>query len=443
MKQIGGRQIWAVTDITGAVARHFEKMEIPQLSVEGEITNLRPPSGSQLFFTLSDDHEIRCAMKTVAWDRLRSKPRDGDRVIVRGDLQYWPQRNSITFWAVMIEPAGRGVLLAEIERLRGRLRDDGLIPGRARPIPRVPRRIGLVTSRGAAAYADAMRVMHERWPAVDVLHCDAPVQGETAPEAIVQALDAADRAPGVEVILLLRGGGSLEDLMAFNDERVCRAVAACDTPVVTGVGHERDGVLADEVADLRCPTPTAAAAAVTPDARELLAGLGELDRRLAASLARARTEARSRLENVHGDLVRLLREQGVRGRLAVAARENRLGNALARPVLQARERVSGNARRLPTSLSRRAERAAAERRALAGRLAASVSRIDAAARARVGRAEGMLTALSPRATLSRGYAIVRDEAGRIRPDGGQLDPGVRLELEFRDARVATRVEETS
>ena len=441
MRQVGGRRVWAVTDVTRRLAEKFEEMEIPQLSVEGEITNLRPPSGSQVWFTLSDEHEIGCAMKAVAWERLRTRPRDGDRVIVRGDLQYWPQRNTITFWAAAIEPAGRGFLLAQIEELRGRLRRDGLIPGRGRPVPVAPRRIALVTSKGAAAYTDATRVIAERWPAAEVSMHDTPVQGDTAPPAIVDALAAAGREPGVEVILLVRGGGSLEDLMAFNDERVCRAIAASPRPVVTGIGHERDAVLADEVADWSRPTPTAAAVAVTPDAAAMLAGLDSTQERMRAALLRRRARAADGLAGARADLTRLLRERGRVERVDLAARATRLGNALAAPVLAARGRLADHHRRMPVALSRRAERAVAARSARAARLDAAMSSARAGGSARLDRLQGMLAALSPRATLSRGYAIVRDADGRIRPERGVLVDGDLLEVEFRDARVGVRVEE--
>lgn len=440
MKEVGGRQIWGVSDVTKAIARRLEDPPIPNLWVEGEVTNLNRAANGGVWFTLSDGTELGCSINSVDWERLKLQPKNGDRIVAWGQVQYWAQRNRITFWASRIELGGDGLLLAEIERLRRLLREEGLIPGRSRPIPEVPARIGLVTSAGAAAYTDVMRVIGERWPAADVVLKEAQVQGDPASEAVAGALAAVGREPGVEVVLLVRGGGSLEDLMAFNDERVCRAVWSCPHPVVTGIGHERDNVLADEVADLRCATPTAAAGEVTPDAAELLGLLDDSARRLNVSLKRASSSAQQAVVRAESALGRGLRERGRAGRIRIDGLAMRLNNGVARPVMAAPELLGQRSARLSAALTRRVEQSAARISGADGRLALSSKARLRDASGRLEAAGSMLSALSPDATLSRGYAIVRRAEGKVQPEAEGVSVGDALDVQFRDGRIAARVE---
>ncbi len=277
MKQVGGRTVWTVAELTKAIWRRFE--DVPSVWIEAEISNLAR-RGQQVYFTLlehgDDPHLVDASMSAVVYDRLPGHPDNGTLVHAYGRVEFWRQRSQVRFRVERLELTGDGLLLARIDELRRRLGAEGLTADeRKRPIPLLPRRIGLVTSGEGAARADFLTNVAKRFPAANVLVVRSLVQGEGAPAEIVRAIGYLDRQPDVDVIVLARGGGPLEDLMAFNSEVVCRAVAASATPIVSAVGHETDITVCDLVADLRVSTPTKAAEAVVPDAAELR---GLLDR---------------------------------------------------------------------------------------------------------------------------------------------------------------------
>ena len=414
MKTIGSRRVWAVTEVTGALARRLDG--IPQLWIEAEIHSVRRRAG-QVYFTLVDDHQLDASMRAVVWDRMEVPPRDGDLVHVRGDIEFWEARAAIRFRAERIEHAGVGLLLAQIAALRARLDAEGLFAtGRKRPLPQLPRRIGLVTSARGAARDDFLNRAWARFPA-DVLLVDVPVQGPASAEAVAAAITMLDRRADVDVIVVTRGGGPLEDLMGFNSEVVCRAVAGAGTPVVSAVGHERDTTLCDLVADVRVSTPTAAAEAVVPDADALAARLDAGERRLTRDLRAVRDRSVERCGVRARGLVAGLRRARERSQLRLDSAERRLAPALAR--------VPETHRR---ALELRAERLD---RALPGRVAA--------AQARLAHGAAVLEALSPRRTLQRGYAILRDGDGRPLTSAGAVRAGESLEAELADGRVRTTV----
>lgn len=271
MKQVGGRTVWTVAELTKAIWRRFE--DVPSVWIEAEISNLAR-RGQQVYFTLlehgDDPHLVDASMSTVVYDRLPGHPDNGTLVHAYGRVEFWRQRSQVRFRVERLELTGDGLLLARIDELRRRLGAEGLTADeRKRPIPMLPRRIGLVTSGEGAARADFLTNVAKRFPAANVLVVRSLVQGEGAPAEIVRAIGYLDGQPDVDVIVLARGGGPLEDLMAFNSEAVCRAVAASATPIVSAVGHETDMTVCDLVADLRVSTPTKAAEAVVPDAAEL------------------------------------------------------------------------------------------------------------------------------------------------------------------------------
>jgi exodeoxyribonuclease VII large subunit len=313
-----------------------------------------------------------------------------------------------------MELAGEGLLRAQVEELRRRLGAEGLLAAaRKRPLPALPRRIGLVTSAQGAAKEDFLRALWGRFPA-DVLLVDVPVQGEAAPAAVVRAIRHLDARADVEVIVVARGGGSLEDLMAFNTEAVCRAVAAAATPIVSAVGHERDVTVCDEVADLRVSTPTAAAQAVVEDAAALERGLRAAEETMARELARARLVAAEKLAQRTAALGRALRTRGERAADRVDAAERRLAPALARAAGRAPERLAAS----EAALTRVAR-----------------ARADEAAR-RLERAEALLGLLSPERTVARGYAIVRDAAtDGVIGAAAAAAPGQALSIQLRDGRL--------
>lgn len=416
MKTVGGRRVWALTEVTAALARRLD--DIPSVWVEAEVHSLRRRNNQQ-YFTLVDGHQVEASMNGIVFDRLPMPPADGSLVHAYGRIEFWAERTQIRMRIERIEPAGIGLLLARIEELTARLAAEGLTaPERKRPLPMIPRRIGVVTSATGAARDDFLRNLWARFPA-DVVLVDVPVQGDAAPSAIVAALDRLNAMPGVDVIVVTRGGGPLEDLMAFNAEEVCRAVVASGAPVVSAVGHERDVTVCDRVADLRVSTPTAAAEAVVPDAARLAGHLEACEMGMIRGLMRARGAAEERCERRATQLVAALRGRSAAAGARVAGAEGRL-----RPAV----------RRAPQApAARLAVLEAALDRGLGLRLHDAAGRVDAAA--------GLLAALSPRRTLARGYAIVRTGGGRPLVDASTVCPGMRGHIELADATVAADVRE--
>jgi exodeoxyribonuclease VII large subunit len=372
--QYGDRKVYSVASFNRGVADWLRRL--PTLWVEGEVTELRRNARWQsVFFTLKDPDDGACLGVTIArsrFDALRLDLADGERVHVFGRPELFEAKGDFRMRALSIERFGLGDHLAALERLKKKLAAEGVFE-RKRPLPFLPRRIGLVTGNDAAARRDVLTTITARFPAARLVVAETYVQGPFAATAMVDALREICAAPEVDVVVLARGGGSFEDLLPFSDERLVRALASCPVPVVSAVGHEQDTPLCDLAADARASTPTAAARLVVPDAAELVARLD----RTRASLAR-----------------------GARG--VVDRRRQRL--------VHAHERL------------RRAPSLAVERK-----------------RARLEHAAGRLRALSPRATLQRGYAIVRahDEIVRT-PD--VVTAGDPIDVEVADGRFGARVE---
>ena len=355
--------------------------------VEGEVSNCRPYASGHWYFSLKDEKAtIGCVMWKFQAQRQQHLPEDGGRFRMHGRVSVYAERGQYQLLVDQVEPAGQGDLHARFEALKRKLEAEGLFDAdRKRPLPAFPMRIGIVTSRQAAALRDVLNVLARRWPVAEVLLAPTQVQGEAAPPQIVAAIEALGRA-GVDLVIVTRGGGSLEDLWAFNDEAVARAIAACPVPLISGVGHEVDFSIADFVADLRAPTPSAAAELATPDIDELRLALDgarmRLDRRMTARLGAAE------------DLLAALRR-----RLALA----------------------GPARRLAEARERRTQRTARLVRAAQGEL--RLRRAGLAARAE------RLAALSPEAVLARGYAhVTRKTDGRTVTRSGDLNAGEGLRI---------------
>jgi len=256
---------------------------LPQVWIEGELSNVAKPASGHLYFTLKDSGaQVRCAMFKMKASVLRFRPVDGMQVLLRAKVGLYEPRGEFQLVAEYMEPAGEGALQREFEQLKARLDAEGLFdPARKRALPRYARRIGVVTSATGAAIRDVLSVLARRWPLADVEILPVPVQGREAPPAIVAMLRKASASARYDVLLLARGGGSLEDLWAFNDEAVARAIHASAVPVVSAVGHEIDFSIADFVADLRAPTPSAAAELLVPDAVAVDRHLRQLQQRLA------------------------------------------------------------------------------------------------------------------------------------------------------------------
>ena len=436
------RQIFQVSELA-EVLRGLIEDGLPRLWVQGEVSNFSRPASGHWYFTLKDGQaQIRCAMFRNANFGIRPQPRDGDQVLVRGQVTLYAARGDLQLICEHLEPAGEGALLAAFERLKKKLAAEGLFDeARKRPLPSLPRHIGVVTSATGAAVQDIRATLARRWPLATVWLHPVPVQGGEAPPAIVRALRELPTQAPVEVILLARGGGSLEDLWAFNDEAVVRAVRACAVPVVCGVGHEVDFTLADFAADLRAPTPTAAAERATPDIADWREHLLDLQDRLRAGADDLLEARRERLAQWSGRLGGLHPGRRMHERTQrLDELSERLGHQGAQLLLRGEQRLSGlrlrlvNASpgsRLPLLQSRLAQVQQRLLGAIQGRLHREASELAAAA--------ARLTALSPVAVLARGYAIATTADGRIATEATALAPGSALTVRLARGSVATTV----
>jgi exodeoxyribonuclease VII large subunit len=288
----GERKVYSVSAFNRGVARYLGRL--PAVWVEGEVTELRRnPAWANVFLTLKDPRTgatLKVTIARTAYDRLELRLEEGETVHVHGRPELYEARGELGLRATVVERVGLGGHLVALEQLKRKLAAEGLFaPERKRRVPRLPRAIGILTGADAAARGDLVTTIASRFPAARIVVCETRVQGRGAPAAIIRSLRALSSHPDVDVLVLARGGGSFEDLLPFSNEAVVRAVAACDVPIVSAVGHEQDTPLCDLAADVRAATPTAAAALVVPDARELRAGLDESRKRLDAAV-------RSRLE---------------------------------------------------------------------------------------------------------------------------------------------------
>jgi exodeoxyribonuclease VII large subunit len=388
-----GYGVWTVSELTLYIKDLLElDPELQRVRVIGEISNLTQATSGHLYFTLKDaEASISCVMWRSAAEVLDWQPEHGAAALARGRISVYPPRGSYQLYVDELQPEGLGDLHARFEELRERLRAEGLFEAeRKRPLPEFPRVVGVITSPQAAALRDVLNVLRRRYPLAQVLLSPALVQGDQAPPQIVAALQALDARDDVDVILLVRGGGSLEELWAFNDERVARAVVACRHPVVSGVGHETDFTIADFVADLRAPTPSAAAELAVPDRADLQQQLVVVRDRLARSMDRLLSQMHQALQE----------HQRAVQRLSPQAR-----------VDMHRQQVDDHVRRASHALAYRLN---LRRSGLAG-------------------LEARLAALSPLATLERGYAIVRlADTGDVVRSTGQVRAGDGLAIRVHD-----------
>ena len=393
------RPILGVGQLLAGLSGLFEH-HVGRIRVVGEISNLHQARSGHAYFTLKDeDGQIRAALFRGAAGRLRFELEEGLEVVVEAEVSIYAARGDLQLIVRGVEPRGLGALQLAFEQLRRRLEAEGLFdPSLKRPIPVHPRRIGLVTSPTGAAIRDVLEVTGQRFPGIPILISPCLVQGDLAPAEIVRAIGQLAHFDDVDVVLLVRGGGSIEDLQAFNSEGVARAVRASRAPVVSGVGHETDFTIADLVADVRAATPSAAAMLATPDRNVLARGVARDLRRLYGLIAGRLERARARV--AHGAEVLAARSPGAR------LEQARLREARARTALEA-------------AIARRVDQG---RRHF----------IEWAAR---------LDALSPLGVLARGYALVRRlEDGRIVRSPRDVRVADRLDLWLSEGRLTARVE---
>jgi len=437
------QRVLSVSELTALIRESLEA-SYPDIWLEGELSNIRAPGSGHLYFTLKDHaSQIRAVLFRTQAQRLRFSLKEGLQVVVRGRLSVYEPRGEYQIVLEAVEPKGIGALQLAFEQLKEKLAAEGLFdPSRKRPLPFLPRRVGVVTSPTGAAIRDILTILHRRCPLTSVLVYPVMVQGESAAGQIAQAIESLNRSGLVEVMIVGRGGGSWEDLWAFNEEAVVRAIAASSIPVVSAVGHEIDYTLADFAADYRAPTPSAAAEAVVPVLDDLVQTLGHL-------VARKRQAVRAYVGMIRHDLSR--QAEALPGlRLRIQREAQRLDDAAARMAFRVTDLLGMHRRRilhdrhdldrfsprvclrgawvLVTQLTKRAEQ----------RMLGLVVMHSQALRALGGALDG----LSPLAVLGRGYSILqRISDGRVIRQVKEAAPGDDVAVRLADGRLLCRVRE--
>ena len=392
---------WSVTDITRFMRDLLESEEnLQDLWVEGEVSNLSRPASGHLYFTLKDRNAaLRCVMWRSQVAKLISLPRNGDAIEIHGSISIYEASGNYQLYGDLIRPAGEGALYQEFLRLKAKLEAEGLFDAeRKRAMPPWPQTIGIVTSPTGAALRDMLDTLKRRFPLVRAVLAPTQVQGDRAPKGIISAIQALNDFIAPDLILVARGGGSIEDLMAFNDEQVARTIAVSRAPVITGIGHETDFTIADFAADLRAPTPTAAAELATPDQADLRTSLLDLRRELSSSMTTALLAMRRGLESQRNLLL-------FRTPLSQVHRDQ--------------QRLDELNHRASTALAHRID---LNRTHLAG--------VDL-----------RLQSVNPRAILQRGYSIVTQPDGGLVSSIEQVQPGDDLQIQVRDGAFPVRVQD--
>ncbi len=391
--------VWTVGELTTYIREMFElDYRLQDVEVTGEISNFTRAASGHLYFTLKDaSAQIKCVMWRTQAERLRFRPVEGDAVTARGRISVYEVGGIYQLYAERLQPVGRGDLAAAFERLKEELAAEGLFDAdHKQPIPRAPRKIGIVTSTGAAALRDILNVLQRRNPLVSVLIAPTLVQGEMAPLQIVRALKWLDDRDDIDTIIVARGGGSIEDLWAFNDERVARAIYDARHPVISGVGHETDFTITDFVADLRAPTPSAAAELAVIDLSDVRPVIRDYERALRAEL-----------------------DAALAGRREMVRSGMQLLN-----LLSPRRTIDADHQQIDM---------------LADRMTRALHRVLDRHRSRLDIAVAGLTVVNPLATLARGFAIVRDDGGNVIRAVTQANPGEGITIQVSDGTFGARV----
>ncbi|HUJ54118.1 MAG TPA: exodeoxyribonuclease VII large subunit [Steroidobacteraceae bacterium] len=436
------REVYSVSRLNREVRTLLERA-LRVVWVEGELSNFSQPASGHWYFSLKDrDAQLRCAMFRMKNVLVGFTPREGAQLLVRGRISVYEARGEYQLIVEHLEEAGLGALKRNFERLKAKLAAEGLFAlERKRSLPRFPRRVGVITSPTGAALHDILKILARRYPPAAVLVYPTAVQGAAAVPALVAALTTASARRECDVLILARGGGSLEDLWAFNDERVARAIHACALPVVSGVGHEIDFSIADFVADARAPTPSAAAELVVPDRLACLEAIARAAQRLSGGVRRELRVGSTRLEAARRRLS--LVHPGVR----LQQRMQRLDDLMRRLAAAARAGLHQDARRLAHSharlLGRSPLRLLSEQRAahqaLQARLDRAVSEQLSRAAHRLALAQRALDAVSPLATLTRGFAIVTRADGTLLTDAAAVGDGDDIEARLARGILVARV----
>jgi len=436
------RAVWSVSELSRRLAATLDE-RFPTVWVEGEISNFKVYGSGHAYFTLKDEGaQLRAVLFRNRVRRIRFEPADGLHVLAFGAVEIYAQRGEYQLVVELLEPRGLGALQLAFEQLKERLGREGLFDAaRKRALPRFPRKIGVVTSPSGAALHDMLRVIGRRFGEIHVVVAPAKVQGDGAAQEIAQGVRELNALGGVDVIIVGRGGGSLEDLWAFNDEMLARTIAASKIPVISAVGHEVDYTIADFVADVRAATPSQAAELVVREKQAVAESVGELRRRLVRAMSRRLETQRDRLEAVRERRVltdprRPLRELTRRldeatARLLRAAKSS-LRHAAHRVELATRDLRGRN----PVARTRQDRRRLDD---LAGRLDRALARGLDRRRHRLVGVAGRLDSLSPLAVLGRGYSLTLTASGAIVRSAGQVAVGDEVGVMLHEGRLAARV----
>ena len=442
-KRAGGPRVYSVTELTRELKAVLEG-RFPSILVKGEVSNLRAPSSGHLYFTLKDaDACLDAVLFRTEARRLRFSVLNGLSLVARGRLAVYEPQGRYQLVCDTIEPLGAGALQVAFEQLKERLQKEGLFEAaRKRKLPFLPRRIALVTSPSGAVVHDFLRVLHRRYPNLPVLIVPARVQGEGAAQEIARGIVRAAKQPRIDVVVVARGGGSLEDLWAFNEEVVARALCGCPVPTVSAVGHETDVTIADFCADVRAPTPTAAAELIARVKDELVADLAQrkarLGRAMRAHLERKRGQG-DKLRARVADPRRLIGDR----KLRLDRARQRLEDLVNGPLAARQQMLRALRDRLQAQHPReRLHRLEREVTRLQQKLASVAGRTLAARRHRYEGLTARLDALSPLKVLARGYAVAFDPRGHALVQASQVQPGERVRVRLHEGELSAQVEET-
>ena len=410
-------EIYSVSEYLKLCKNAIEK-SIPQCFVQGEISNLSKPSSGHWYFTLKDENgQVRCAFFRLNQRKIKFSPENGMSVIIRGVTTLYPQRGDFQLIIQQMEPAGIGNLQLAFDQLKNKLRLEGLFdPDNKKELPTFPNKIGVISSSTGAVIKDIIKVLKSRYPLAQILLYDTIVQGENAHLKIIKALRAADQSKNCDVLILARGGGSLEDLWAFNEEDLARVIYECSTPIISSIGHETDTTIADFVADLRAPTPSAAAVSATPDLNNILYNASKLKQYLYDSITQYIESNKATLE--------LLKLKIINPSQQLLLNAQKLDDFELRLVKLNQALVEENKEKL---------------KQLFFQLLVQTENFIKIQKSDLLNFGNSLNLLSPLNTLSRGYTITQDEEGEILTSIKKINTNEVIFTKFHDGKVASKV----
>ncbi|MDC0981705.1 exodeoxyribonuclease VII large subunit [Candidatus Pseudothioglobus singularis] len=410
-------EIYSVSHFVRLCKNSIEK-HIPKSFIQGEISNLSKPSSGHWYFSLKDENsQIRCAFFRLNQRKIQFTPENGMSVIIRGVTTLYPQRGDFQLIVQQMEPAGVGNLQLAFDQLKNKLRIEGLFDSEnKKEIPEYPEKIGVISSSTGSVIRDIIEVLKSRYPLSEILLYDTIVQGENAHHKIIKALKAADDQKICDVLILARGGGSLEDLWAFNEEELARAIFDCSTPIISSIGHETDTTIADFVADLRAPTPSAAAVSATPDVNAILYNAAKLRKYLLESIKQSVEFNKYSLA--------LLRQRIINPSQQLLLNAQKLDDLELRLIRTNKRIIDENKRKLKLLISQ---------------LQNYSENFIKLQKNQLSNRASVLSLLSPLNTLSRGYTITQNKKGEIVTSHNQINPEELIITQFHDGKVTSKV----